>query len=248
VTLALACPVYNEADNIGHLLDVIDEKIHVPAEVVIVYDFEEDSTLPVVRERMASYRLPIRLQRNAYGRGAMNAVKTGLETSSHHAAVAVIMADLSDDLGDIDTMYAKIADGTLDVVCGSRYMRGGRQVGGPVLKTLLSRLAGLSLRLFARIPTHDATNNFKMYRGSFIAATRIESQAGFEIGLEMVAKAFVGGYRIGEIPTTWHDRVAGESRFDLVKWLPQYLRWYFYAFRPRAAQRKHPAPISKESS
>jgi glycosyltransferase involved in cell wall biosynthesis len=232
--LSLACPVYNEAGNIGRLLDTLAEKVHVPCELVVVYDFEEDDTLPIVRERMAAFPIPVRLVRNKYGRGALNAVKTGLESCVDRTAVAVIMADLSDDLDDLNRMYAKIDDGTYDVMCGSRYMRGGRQIGGPFLKTFLSRTAGLSLHLLTGIPTHDATNNFKMYRGSFIAATTIESQGGFEIGLEMVAKAYVGGYRIGEVPTVWRDRVAGESRFDLWKWLPQYLRWYRYAFRRRA--------------
>jgi glycosyltransferase involved in cell wall biosynthesis len=235
--LSLACPVYNEAGNIGNLLDTLVQKVRVPCELVIVYDFEEDDTLPVVRERMANFPIPIRLVRNKYGRGALNAVKTGLESCVDRTAIAVIMADLSDDLDDLNAMYAKIEDGTYDVMCGSRYMRGGRQIGGPFLKTLLSRTAGLSLHILTGIPTHDATNNFKMYRGSFVAATTIESQGGFEIGLEMVAKAYVGGYRIGEVPTVWRDRVAGESRFDLWKWLPQYLRWYRYAFRRRAALR-----------
>lgn len=180
--------------------------------------------------------------RNEYGRGALNAVKTGLESCSTQTAVAVIMADLSDDLNDINTMYQLIADDKFDVVCGSRYMRGGRQIGGPPIKSMMSRTAGLSLHYLAGIPTHDATNNFKMYRGSFLGATQIQSQAGFEIGLEMVVKAYVGGYRIGEIPTTWRDRVAGTSRFNIRKWLPHYLRWYRYAFRRRAA-----SPNSQET-
>jgi dolichol-phosphate mannosyltransferase len=231
--LSLTCPVYNEGANIGQLLDAISEKVRVACELVIVYDFDEDDTLPVVRARMEHLQFPIRLLRNKYGKGAVNAVKTGLEDCARETAVVVIMADLSDDLNNINTMYELIEEDRYDVVCGSRYMRGGRQIGGPPLKSLMSRTAGLSLHILTGIPTHDATNNFKMYRGSFIAATPIQSQAGFEIGLEMVVKAFVNGYRVGEIPTTWRDRVAGESRFNIRKWLPHYLRWYRYAFRRR---------------
>jgi len=232
--LSLTCPVYNEGANIGHLLDAISEKVRVACELVIVYDFDEDDTLPVVKGRMEEFRFPIRLVRNKYGKGAVNAVKTGLEGCAGETAVVVVMADLSDDLNDVNTMYELIEKDRYDVVCGSRYMRGGRQVGGPPLKSLMSRTAGLSLHVLTGIPTHDATNNFKMYRGSFIADTPIQSQAGFEIGLEMVVKAFVNGYRVGEVPTTWRDRVAGESRFNIRKWLPHYLRWYLYAFRRRA--------------
>lgn len=230
--LALICPVYNEAENIGPLMDALAAQVRVPAQLSIVYDFDEDTTLPVVRRRAEDFPIPIHLQRNKYGRGVVGAVKSGLEESFRMTAAAVIMGDLCDRLSDLNLMYAGIESGAYDVVCGSRYMRGGKQIGGPPLKSFLSRMAGLSLHRLAGLPTHDATSNFKMYRGSFLAATPIESKAGFEIGLELVVKAYVGGYRVGEVPTVWTDRVAGESRFKLWEWMPHYLKWYAYAFRP----------------
>ena len=229
--LALICPVYNEAENIGPLMDALAQGVRVPTELSIVYDFEEDTTLPVVRRRMDDFPMPVRLRRNRYGHGVLGAVKSGLEEAQHSTAAAVIMGDLSDRLSDLNVMYALIEQGKYDVMCGSRYMRGGRQIGGPPLKRSLSRLAGLSLHALTGIPTHDATSNFKMYRGSFLAANPIESVAGFEIGLELVVKAFVRGYRVGEVPTVWTDRVAGASRFRLWHWMPHYLKWYAYAFR-----------------
>jgi len=110
-------------------------------------------------------------------------------------------------------------------------MPGGRQIGGPRLKNFLSRTAGKSLHLLTGLPTHDVTNSFKMYRTSFLRSLSLESSGGFEIGMEIVVKAFVGGARIAEVPSTWTDRVAGKSRFRLWRWLPSYLRWYLYAFR-----------------
>ena len=86
---------------------------------------------------------------------------------------------------------------------------------------------------FARLPTHDPTNSFKLYRKSFLEKTEIESDGGFELGIELVVKAHVSGGRVVEVPTTWRDRVAGKSNFKLWKWLPKYLRWFFYAFRGR---------------
>ena len=241
--LSILVPVYNEADNVDHLLDTIAANVRVPAQVLFVYDFDEDTTLPAVRKRMDGFPIPIVLLRNKFGRGVIGAVKSGLLASSEQVAVVVIMADLSDDLAAIDDMYRLIENGTYDVVCGSRYMQGGRQIGGPPLKSFLSRAAGLSLRVLSGIPTHDATNNFKMYRGSFLAATTVESAAGFEIGIELIAKAYAGGYRIGELPTTWTDRVAGESRFRMWKWMPQYLRWYWYALaRGRFLRRTRARP------
>ena len=154
--------------------------------------------------------------------------------------VLISMADGSDEPQIVDSMVA-LARGGADVVAASRYMRGGRQVGGPPLKRLMSRTAGLTLHWFAGVPTHDPTNNFKLYSRRFLDATTIESTAGFELALELTVKATLDGRRIAEVPTTWRDRTAGESNFKLRKWLPHYLHWYMLAFRHRWLRRGRPA-------
>jgi putative flippase GtrA len=146
------------------------------------------------------------------------------------------MADLSDPPEVINAMYDIAERENADIVCASRYMKGGRQIGGPVIKGLMSRVAGSSLCWFARVATHDATNSFKLYRTSFLQKQTIESTGGFEIGIELVAKAHVQGAVIRETPTTWTDRVAGSSNFKLLSWLLNYLTWYIYAFSPKAAK------------
>ena len=105
-------------------------------------------------------------------------------------------------------------------------MSGGKQYGGPFLKGLFSRVAGVSLHWLAGIPTHDISNSFKLYRRTILETIAIESAGGFEIGMEITVKAFLQGYKIAEVPTTWTDRSAGASNFKLWKWLPHYLRWY----------------------
>ena len=149
--------------------------------------------------------------------------------------VLVVMADLSDDLGQVDSMLALYRQG-YQVVVGSRYMKGGSIEGGPWFKQFLSRMAGLTLHWFRGIPTHDATNAFKIYDRDMLKSFTIESQQGFELNLELTIKAFLRGYRIAEVPSRWKDRSQGESRFRLWAWLPHYLKWYFHAFRPKAAQ------------
>jgi dolichol-phosphate mannosyltransferase len=143
------------------------------------------------------------------------------------------MADLSDDLAQVDRMLALYAQG-YHVVVGSRYMKGGRLIGGPFLKQLLSRLAGISLYWLRGVPTHDATNAFKIYDHAMVKSFTVESQGGFELNLELTVKAFLAGYRITEVPATWRDRTSGQSRFRLWKWMPQYLRWYFHVFRSKS--------------
>ena len=232
--LSIVVPVYNEGENIRHLLEEIETKVGDPInEVVLVYDFEEDDTLPVVRRAVhnQSYSFPIRLVRNAWGRGALNAIRTGFK-EARGPMVLVCMADLSDDLNVVPTMLKRMREGC-DVVCGSRYMRGGRHDTGPLLKRTLSRLAGVSLHWLVGIPTHDITNSFKMYRKDFLGRLTLESTGGFEIGMEIVVKTFALGGKIAEVPSIWTDRSAGTSRFRLWKWLPNYLRWYWFALKSR---------------
>lgn len=228
--LAVVLPVYNEGDAVEPVLRALDFAIHTPHELIVVYDFDGDSTVPVIA-RLAAEIPSLRGLRNDLGRGVLNAMKAGIEGTSA-PFVVISMADGSDDPSDVDRMFAVAREGA-DLVAASRYMRGGRQIGGPWIKRQMSRTAGLTLHWFAQVPIHDPTNNFKLYRRSFLESTTIESTAGFELALELTVKATLAGRNVREIPTTWRDRTAGQSNFKLRKWLPHYLRWYRVAFRGR---------------
>lgn len=228
--VTIVIPVYNEGDNIQKTLSELDGKVSVDAETWLVYDGEQDTTLPAARMLEGKTRIPFRLVRNKYGRGALNAIKTGLEDAQSELIV-VTMADLCDPPAVINELVAAAEREGADIVCASRYMKGGRQYGGPRFKGFLSHAAGLILCWFARLPTHDPTNSFKLYRKSFLNSVTIESTGGFELGIELVVKANAAGRKIVEVPTTWRDRMAGQSNFKLWKWLPHYLKWFFYAFR-----------------
>jgi len=227
--LNIVIPVYNEAENIEIAVKTIREKCTCPYSITVVYDMDEDTTVPVVRQ-MQSNMSNLFLLKNKYGRGVLNAIKTGLEETTAKYTV-VTMADLSDPPAVINDMFRIAEEQNADIVCGSRYMKGGKQIGGPVMKGLMSRIAGLTLHYIAGIPTHDATNSFKLYRTSFLKQQKIESKGGFELGIELVSKAYIQKYKICETPTVWTDRIAGKSNFKLFKWLPGYLKWYFCAFR-----------------
>jgi glycosyltransferase involved in cell wall biosynthesis len=226
--VSVVMPVYNEGPAIVSTLEQLEAALTVPHEVLVVYDFDEDTTVPVVKG-LAAAMPSVRPFRNELGRGVLNAMKAGI-AGSRAPYVLISMADGSDDYGRIDQMVALARDDAADVVAASRYMRGGRQIGGPRLKRWMSRGAGLSLHWFAGVPTHDPTNNFKLYSRSFLDATPIESSAGFELALELTVKATLAGRRVAEVPTTWRDRTAGQSNFKLRKWLPHYLHWYRVAF------------------
>ncbi len=226
--LSIIIPVYHEEKNIIKVLSRIEKSVKTPHETLVVYDTKADPTYAVVRKRN---KKGVFLMQNSTGngRGVMNAIKTGLKKAQGEAVV-ITMADLCDDVSQIDVMNRFIEKG-YDIVCASRYMKGGKKIGGPLFKTLLSKLAGLTLYYFFHIPTHDATNAFKMYRRKIFAKIQIDSTGGFEYSLEIVLKAHKLGYKIKEIPTVWNDREAGKSNFKLLKWLPNYIRTYFYVFK-----------------
>jgi glycosyltransferase involved in cell wall biosynthesis len=225
-------PVYNEGDRVVPVLRALEAVLHTPHEILVVHDFDADTTVPPVRA-LATEMPQIRLLRNDLGRGVLNAMKAGI-AGARGEYVLITMADGSDDPRDVEPMV-RLANLGADVVAASRYMRGGRQLGGPLLKRTLSRVAGLTLHWFAGVPVHDPTSNFKLYSRDFLRSVTIESQAGFELALELCVKATLAGRMLAEVPTTWRDRTAGESHFRLRAWLPHYLRWYVRAFRGRFA-------------
>jgi len=238
--LSVIIPVYNEGANFRELWKQICREIGADFAAYVVYDFDEDDTVPVVREIIASGEPRLHAVKNQRGRGVVAAIMTGFDVASNGPGL-VVMADLSDDLAQVGRMLALYEEG-YDVVVGSRYMKGGRLIGGPFFKQMLSRLAGTSLYWLRGLPTHDATNAFKIYDLAMVKSFAVESTGGFELNLELTVKAFLAGYRITEVPSMWRDRTSGNSRFRLWRWLPMYLRWYLYAFRRRAAN----ATISRD--
>jgi len=222
--LSIVVPVYNEGEHAEPTLRGVVEHTHTrPLEVLVVHDMDEDTTVPVVK-RLQAEMPELRLHKNTLGRGVLNAIKSGL-VAARAPYVLVTMGDGSDDPKDIDAMYALARSGA-DVVAGSRYVHGGRQLGGPLLKRSMSRVAGLSLHWLGGLPIHDATSNFRLYSKRLLDQVTIESTGGFELGIELTVKAYRLGMRVAEVPTTWRDRTAGTSRFQLWNWLPRYLHWY----------------------
>lgn len=229
--LTIVIPVYNEGAGFDELWAELSCYLKFPFHALVVYDFDADNTLPAVRAVIERGESRLTLVKNNVRRGVVGALLTGFH-SVKSGPLLVVMADLSDDLAQVSRMLEIYRQG-YQVVVGSRYMKGGRILNGPLVKQSLSRLAGVSLCWLRGVPTHDATNAFKVYDSSMLQRFAFESRRGFELNLEITVKAFLAGYKIAESPSVWRDRTQGKSKFKLWAWLPHYLRWYFYAFRPR---------------
>ncbi len=227
--VSVIIPAYNEGDSIVGVLDRILQGVTIPCEVLVVFDDPGDTTVTHL-ESYARVDPRVVPTLNTYGRGPARAIKFGIDHARSPVAV-VTMADGSDDAEQIDVLCKLVERGVV-VAAASRYSSGGQQIGGPIVKSTMSRLAGLSLFWLARVGTRDATNSFKAYSIEFVRSVGIESDAGFEIGIELVAKARRLRLPVAEWPTIWLERAQGTSSFKVAKWLPRYLHWYRFAFGP----------------
>ena len=228
--VSIVIPAYGEGAAVLPVLARIAESVSLSYEVIVVVDAVDDVTLTTIQDQLRA-STAVRVAVNAYGPGPANAIRYGVDHASA-PVVVVTMADGSDDPLVIDDLVRLVERGVV-VAAASRYMPGGQLVGAPFVKRTLSRLAGRSLHALARVGTRDATNSFKAYAADFVREVGIDSRHGFEIGIELTAKARRLRRPVAELPTIWLERQLGESRFRLVAWLPHYLHWYFLAFGPR---------------
>jgi glycosyltransferase involved in cell wall biosynthesis len=226
--LDIVIPVYNEGKNILRTLTELRRQVKTPSRILICYDRPDDDTLPAIRNNPAAVEgMTIEFVLNR-GRGAHGAVMSGF-AASQAPFVLVFAADDDFNAVILDEMVRKAAAGA-DIVCASRFIPGGRMIGCPWLKALLVRASAFTLYHLARLPTHDASNGFRLFSRRLIGNVVIESDSGFCYSIELLVKCHRLGWPVAEVPAQWFERKAGESRFRVLSWLPAYLRWYFYAF------------------
>ncbi|KKW12637.1 hypothetical protein A2110_03015 [Candidatus Jorgensenbacteria bacterium GWA1_54_12] len=224
--LDIVIPVYNEGENIVETLIALKQSVKTSFRVLICYDFNEDNTLPAVRDARGA-GCDVQLVKNR-GKGVHHAIMTGLgETEAD--AVLMYPADESYNTVIIDAMYTKLREGN-DVVGASRFMKGGAMKGGPFLKSLVLRAAAFTLKRFGGLGASDASYALKMFSRRILDTVEIESTDGFTFAIELLVKCHRLGWKAAEVPARWLMREKGQSRFNFRKWLPHYFKWFLYAF------------------
>jgi dolichol-phosphate mannosyltransferase len=207
------------ASTVEHLY--VELNIHgVPHEIVVVDDGSTDSTwskLMQVGERVPTLR-PIQ---NAGPHGYGRAVVHGLDHITGDA-VAIMMADESDDCRDV-VRYWKLLNDGWDAVFGSRFVRGGGVIDYPALKLRVNRLANFFIRTLFRVSLNDTTNAFKAYRRTVIDGCRPLLSPHFNLTVELPLKTIVRGYTWTVIPITWRNRRSGEAKLKIKEMGSRYL-------------------------
>lgn len=228
--LTILLPVRNEGVNLKIMLRVLPAVLEVPHEILVVYDFPEDDSVPVIQAMQPDYPNLFGVQ-NTLGRGVINALRAGVR-AARGEYVLIFVADEVAPVLAIEPML-KLMDSGCDFVGCTRYACGGRRLGGSLIGGLLSRLANLLFHHVAGSVLTDCTTGVKMFRRSVFDMLNLEAKpVGWAVAFEMAIKAELAGLRLGEVPVISIDRLyGGTSSFRIAPWIREYSRWFFWGMR-----------------
>lgn len=235
--LSLVIPAHNEADGITPTLRAFAGRLReegIPFELVVVDDHSTDGTGAVLESLRADVP-ELRRVENPRSGGFGHAVLAGLEAFSGDA-VAIVMADASDDPADLVTYYRTLLQG-YDCVFGSRFMPGGRVVDYPTHKLLLNRLANTFIRVLFGLRLNDTTNAFKCYRREVIRGCAPLLSKHFNLTVELPLKAIVRGYSYAVVPISWYNRTTGVSKLKIKEMGSRYLFIVLYVWLEKILSR-----------
>jgi dolichol-phosphate mannosyltransferase len=237
VKLSVVIPAHDEAASIAGTVTRIAERLEdagIDHEVLVVDDSSSDATAAVV-ERLAAGNDQVRCIRSHNPPGFGYAVRAGLERFEGDA-VAIVMADASDDPADIVAYYHVLEEG-YDCAFGSRFVKGARVVDYPRFKLVLNRIVNVGIRVLFRHGYNDTTNAFKAYRREVIETSQPLLSNHFNLTVELPLKAIVRGHTFKVIPVAWTNRAAGTSKLSLQEMGSRYLFIVLYVLLERHLSR-----------
>lgn len=225
--VSILLPVRNEGINVGMMLRILTAVVDVPCEILVIYDFKEDDTIPVIRKMKHKFK-NVMLVHNKFGPGVPNAIRAGV-TAARGKYVLIFAVDDAGPALAINDMIKLLDDGC-DFVSCTRYAYGGRRLGGSFLESIISRIANKMFNILSSSALTDSTTGFKMFKKSIFDKLNLESEPrGWAVVFEMAVKAQAVGMKLGEVPIISIDRLyGGKSTFNLGPWFREYLRWFLW--------------------
>jgi dolichol-phosphate mannosyltransferase len=221
--LSVVIPAHNEegclSETVSQVVTVLQRE-SIPHEVLIINDNSTDRTLPLCQQLSRTHST-VRFINNEPPNGFGFAVRRGLAEFSGDA-VAIVMADASDDPEDLVAGYHKLHQG-YDCVFGSRFVKGGKVIDYPAHKLLVNRLANWFIKVIFRLRYNDTTNAFKLYRREVIEGIQPILSHHFNLTVELPLKAVVRGFSFAVIPIRWYNRTTGVSKLKIKEMGSRYL-------------------------
>ncbi len=225
----MVIPAHNEAESIRETVEGIRRALRaatISYEIIVIDDASSDGTLELVQELAGEG--DVRGFRSHYEGGFGHAVRAGLDHFEGDA-VAIMMADASDDPRDL-VLYYRVLEAGYDCAFGSRFMPGGGVVDYPRIKLLVNRVVNFGIRVLFQHGYNDTTNAFKAYRREVIENLQPLLSPHFNLTVELPLKAATRGFSYAIVPTSWSNRTAGDSKLQLNEMGSRYLFIVLYVF------------------
>jgi dolichol-phosphate mannosyltransferase len=235
--LSVVMPAQNEEGSVGKTVEgvvAVLEREGIDYELIVVNDDSEDLTEAVVAA-LGQSNPRIRVHRSHNERGFGNAIRAGLDVFEGDA-VAIVMADASDDPEDL-VRYYKVLEQGFDCAFGSRFVPGAKVYDYPRVKYVVNRLANQFIRILFRHRYNDTTNAFKAYRREVIETIQPLLSKHFNLTVEMPLKAIIRGHSYEVIPTSWTNRTSGEAKLAMKEMGSRYLFIVLYVWLENALSR-----------
>lgn len=210
-------PMYNERENAAAIIDAVME-LPVRFDVLVVDDNSPDGTAAVVQEKMAQYPGRIDLLRRSGKLGLGTAYIEGFRRAllGDYEYIFEMDADFSHNPKDLPALRQACASGKMDVAVGSRYLTGVNVVNWPMGRVLMSYFASKYVRIITGLKVKDTTAGFCCYRREVLRTMELDKIRfkGYAFQIEMKFTADKCGFKVGEVPIVFVNRVLGTSKMS----------------------------------
>ena len=209
-------PTYNERENLPRMAERL-LKLPVPVDLLVVDDSSPDGTGELADELAAKHpRIHVlhRQQKNGLGRAYLAGFKWALERD--YEFIFEMDGDFSHNPDDIPGFLRAAQDESADLVLGSRYSNGVRVVNWPLKRLVLSRSAGIYVRLITGMPFTDPTGGYKCFRRRALQTIKLDEvqSNGYSFQIEMTHRLWRAGFKVVETPIVFTDREHGQSKMS----------------------------------
>ncbi|MFD1062939.1 polyprenol monophosphomannose synthase [Winogradskyella litorisediminis] len=210
-------PTFNEKENIKPVIEAV---FGLPKifHVLVVDDNSPDGTADIVKSLQKQYKAQLHLlcraEKNGLGTAYIDGFKWAL--SQNYAYIFEMDADFSHNPQDLVRLYNNATLPNVDIVVGSRYIKGVNVVNWPLSRILLSYGASFYVKLITGMRVQDPTAGFVCYTRKVLETINLNDVnfVGYAFQIEMKFKAFKKGFKIVEIPIIFTDRIRGKSKMS----------------------------------